>query len=268
MNSNTFFYMLDKHLTEQNGKIIHQVWFKDGIQNKRNAKKTYDKLKKYRDSWKRNNASWCHIEWDKELSKNLIKNCFPEHYNMYKSYKYDIQRCDMVRYCFLYRYGGLYVDMDYYCNKPFDEALYRFNHNFYLVCSPNVGNGYVSNSLMYSHKNHIFWKKMLVEMEIAKTYPSYYSRHMVIMYTTGPGILTRIYNKYKIQDRLKVLPSKLFNPYSISDAKIIKNKNIFCMHIGTGSWEKNDSKFFIILYRDWKIYIFIIITLMINLILK
>jgi len=249
---------IDNYLIAQKGKIIHQVWF-GTIPNKSEAKKTYIKFKIYRDSWKIKNPTWFHIEWSKQLADQFVKTFFPEHYDMYKTYEYEIQRCDLVRYFCLYRYGGIYADMDYYCNKPFDDALSHFNHDFYLVNTPNVGSSYVSNSLMYSRPGHVFWRRMFLEMEINQKCPMYYSRHLIIMYTTGPGILTRVYNKYKIKDRLKSLPANLFHPYGISDNILsLRNDKIYALHIGKGSWEKKDSKILIYFYKEWRIILFII----------
>ena len=171
---------LDTYLTAQKGRIIHQVWF-GTIPNKRVARKEYIKLKRYRDSWKVKNPTWCHMEWSKDTSNQLVKMFFPEYKELWKKYQYEIQRCDFVRYLVLYRYGGLYADMDYYCNKSFDEVFSIFRNDFYLVKTPNMGDTYVSNSLMFSKPKHVFWKKLMFEMEKHYKCPIYYSRHMIIM---------------------------------------------------------------------------------------
>lgn len=251
---------IDRYLIDKKGKIIHQVWF-GTIPNKRAAKETYKKFKIYRDSWKNKNPEWFHMEWSKEMSDKIVRIFFPKYYDMYKEYPYEIQRCDLVRYFILYRYGGLYVDMDYYCNKPWDEAMYIFKNDFYLVSTPNNGGNYVSNSLMYSKPNHVFWKRLLKMMEKNRNFPIYYTRHMIIMYSTGPGILTRVFDKNKVNLNLASLPSNLFHPYGISDEILsLKNDDIFATHIGKGSWEKNDSKLLIHFYTEWRIILFIIIS--------
>ena len=258
---------LDTYLLAQKGRIIHQVWF-GTIPNKKEAAKTYDKFKIYRDSWKIKNPTWCHMEWSKKLSEQITKAFFPEHWDLYKKYPYEIQRCDMVRYFCLYRYGGIYADMDYYCNKSFDDAFTHFNNDFYLVNTPNVGNSYVSNSLMYSKPGHVFWRRLFLEMEMSQECPIYYSRHLIIMYTTGPGILTRVYNANKIKDRLKSLPHKVFHPHGISDNIMsLRNDKVYAIHLGKGSWEKHDSKIFIYFYKEWKFILFIVLVLILPLLI-
>jgi len=254
---------LDKYLLAQRGHIIHQVWFTN-IQNKKNTTKMYKKYKKYKDSWQIKNPTWCQVEWNQHQSKKLMQVFFPVYYNMYKNYIYEIQRCDCIRYFFLYRYGGLYADMDYYCNKSFDQALSIFKNSFYLVSTPNVGNSYVSNSLMYSKPRHPFWRRLFFEMNVSKSCPIYYSRHLIVMYTTGPGILTRVYNKYKIKYRLKSLPSHLFHPHGLSDnIMTLNNDKVYSIHIGEGSWEHSDSKILTYFYIEWKIILFIILVIFI-----
>ena len=255
----------DVYLRAQNGKIIHQVWF-GTIPNKRSAKKTYDKLKRYRDSWKIKNPDWCHIEWNKDMCVDLIKNLFPEHEEMFKKYDYEIQRCDTIRYFILYRYGGLYADMDYYCNRPWDEVLRDYPGNFYLVQTPNRTSKtqeYVSNSLMYSKPNHPFWRYLFLELEKNYKSPIYYTRHMAIMFSTGPGIVNRMYMKRKRKHRLNSYPHKLFHPYGIGDDKMFlqQNKEVYAIHLGKGTWEKKDSKIFLLFFREWKFLLFIILVL-------
>lgn len=261
---------LDKYLLSQHGKIIHQVWF-GTIPNKKEANKYYKTLKRYRDSWKNKNPYWAHIEWNKNMCINLIKNHYPQHLNMFQKYKYEIQRCDSIRYFILHRYGGLYADMDYYCNRSWDEVVKKYSQDLYLVQTPNMGsekNEYVSNSLMYSKPNHKFWPYLFLELNKFQKSPIYYTRHISIMYTTGPGILNRVYGQFKRKLKLSFYPAKLFHPHGISDniTSLTNNKQVYAIHLGKGSWEKHDSKFFLFLFREWKVVLAIIVILLIPLI--
>jgi len=261
------FHKLDDYLVSQNGRIIHQVWF-GTIPNKREAKKYYDKLKQYRDSWKIKNPDWHHVEWDKKMCLDLIKTYYPQYENMFKKYSYDIQRCDCIRYFILHRYGGLYADMDYYCNRSWSDVVEKYSGNLYFVQTPNRGserNEYVSNSLMYAKPRHKFWSFLFVEMEKYSQSPVYYTRHMDIMFTTGPGILDRVYGKLKQRLNLSFYPAKLFHPKGIGDdiVSLNGNKKVYAIHLGRGSWEKQDSKILLFFFREWKIIVFITIILMI-----
>lgn len=260
----------DKYLIDHKGKIIHQIWF-GTIPNKSEAKKAYKKLKIYRDSWLVKNPTWLRVEWDKNMCFTLVKKFFPEHTDMFQSYKYEIQRCDAIRYLILYRYGGWYVDMDYYCNRPLDEALFTFTNDIYFVQTPNsLDSDHISNSLMYSTPNHPYWKQLFIELEKGQTPPVYYSKHLAVMTTTGPLFLNRVYSRFKTRYKVKSLPWKLFHPWGIKDEKMLLNSdpNLFAIHIGKGSWEENDSKFLLYLVREWRLVVFIILILASSLLVR
>ena len=256
----------DRQLLNKNSKIIHQVWF-GVIPNRKKARKDFKSLKRYRNSWIIKNPNWTYICWGLERCRDLISQYYSQHIEMYDSYPYHIQRCDVIRYFILHRYGGLYADMDYFCNKSWDFTIQHYPHDLYLVETPNkfYNDIHVSNSLMYSHSGNVFWKKLFIELEVSKSAPIYYSRHMTIMFTTGPGILNRVFNKYRIKYKLNHYPFKLFHPYGLTTDIITlrNNSDIYALHLGKGSWEKHDSHIIIFLYQEWKILILIILILIV-----
>jgi mannosyltransferase OCH1-like enzyme len=266
------FWDFDKYLLGQKGRIIHQIWVYGIIPSRRETMKQYKKLKIYRDSWKIKNPTWCHIEWNKEMCNDLMKNIYPEHMEMYKKYTYEIQRCDAIRYFILYRYGGWYADMDYYCNRPVDEALKEYQGDILLTQTPNTVIGqnedHVSNSLIYSIPNQPFWRQFMLDLERNQKMPYYYSKHITVMFTTGPGILNRVYSRYKYKYKIKSLPWKLFHPYGIKDdiRSVNLSPDIFTAHVSKGLWSGKDTLFFNTIIRDWKLLLFIIIVLLIPII--
>lgn len=260
------FEILDNYLLQQQRIIIHQVWF-GTIPSKFRALKTYKMLKHCRESWDILNPNLCHTIWSKDNSTQLIKNYYPEFYELFNRYHYEIQRCDMIRYCILHRYGGLYADMDYKCKKNFEEVFRKYNqYDIYLVNTPNnLNNETVSNSLMLSYtKNHMFWKMLLLEMN--KVFENYNntSKHIQVMYTTGPAILTRMYHIYRYRYKISSLPSDFFHPLSLTK-KFLEDeeeKQLYAIHLGTGTWESNDSKILILLYINWKIILLIVLIML------
>lgn len=256
----------DEYLQNQNGKIIHQIWF-GLIPNKRAAKKAFEGLRKYRDSWLTKNPGWEYKCWNYDDCRMFMKTYFPEHLDMYNGYKYLIQKCDCVRYFLLYRYGGLYADMDYCCVRSWDEVIRDYPGDIYIVETPNkIGDSvHVSNSLMYSKPKHHYWKSIFVELQKNQTMPIYYGRHLTIMYTTGPCIINRVFERFKRQYKLDFYPYKLFHPFGLTtDLDEHKNNNsIYAYHLGKGSWESGDSKLLLFLYSEVKIILFIILMLLV-----
>ena len=186
------FNELDHYLLSQNRIIIHQIWF-GTIPNRIAANQTFKKLKSCRDSWSLLNPNLLHIIWNKTQIIQLIKTYYSEFYELFHTYKHEIQRCDFARYCILHRYGGLYVDMDYKCKKSFEQVFREWNQqDIYCVETPNTinENTMVSNSLMLSYvRGHVFWKMLLLEMNKSIDAYKESSKHIQVMYTTGPAIL-------------------------------------------------------------------------------
>jgi mannosyltransferase OCH1-like enzyme len=265
------FEEFDQVLLDQKGRIIHQVWF-GTIPNKKEARKTYKSLKKYRDSWVIKNPTWYRVEWSKKQSLTLVKTHYPEYLDMYNHYKFEIQRCDAVRYFMLHRYGGLYADMDYTCCRPFDEALAEYSGDFYLVQSPNGASGEAnvfSNSLMYSKPGHVFWRKLFPVLAEEQNAYCLLSKHVIVMFTTGPSILSRVFNQFKIRHTLAYLPWEKFHPHGVkTELKTLDvDPSIFAIHLGKGSWEGGDSKFFLFLLREKWFVVFILLVLLVPFVL-
>ena len=70
-------------------KIIHQTW---------KTKDIPDNWKEAVKSCKTINNDYTHILWTDENMDKFVKEYYPYLHNLYKSYKYNIQRCDVFRY--------------------------------------------------------------------------------------------------------------------------------------------------------------------------
>ena len=112
-------------------------------------------------TWKNNFPDWEYKLWTDEDNDNLVKTEFPEFYKTYNSYTKLIYKIDMVRYCILYKYGGIYADMDYYCNRNFYNELDK--NKISISESPYKQNEYLQNALMISPKNNKFWLDVIEE---------------------------------------------------------------------------------------------------------
>jgi mannosyltransferase OCH1-like enzyme len=228
---------LDVYLLAQKGRMIHQIWFDNGILPRRESRKLFESLKKCRDSWLINNPTWEYKCWDLSECRIFMKTYFMEHLEMYDNYIYEIQRCDCVRYFILYRYGGLYADMDYYCMKPWDEVIKKYPNGLYITKTPSrVGSDInISNALIYSVQGHQFWKYVFVELQKNREVPLYYGKYITVTYTTGKSIINRVFNRYKRTHNLEYYPYKKFHPFG--DTRV----DINAYHLEKGSWIPNDN---------------------------
>jgi mannosyltransferase OCH1-like enzyme len=92
-------------------KNIHQVWL---------GGKLPDKYRVLSESWKRLHPAWQYRLWtDKDVESFGLKNK-----GLFYKAKNMGQRSDIFRYEILNRHGGIYIDTDFECLKPFDDLLY------------------------------------------------------------------------------------------------------------------------------------------------
>jgi hypothetical protein len=105
-------------------------------------------------SWKDNNTNYAYFLFDDFERKQFIKNNFDERvYNTYCKIIPGAFRADLWRYCMLYVYGGVYVDVDTICYSNLDLFLTEdiefmapidLNNNPYLG-TYNLSNGFIAS---------------------------------------------------------------------------------------------------------------------------
>ena len=167
---------------------------------------------------------YTHMYWyDTELDK-FIESDFPWFLNIFKSYDVNIKRIDMARPFFLYKYGGIYLDMDYvvyknfYNNLPDDkvstpESPYKFNKE------------HIQNAFLCSPPKHNFWLLIIDEC--------YKHKDDHVFNATGPQLYTQMY--YKYPELVNVLPIDLYNP-DINDEEGFNRDDIYAKHLLSVSW--------------------------------
>jgi len=228
-------------------KIIHQIWYDLG-----NGSDIPNKYKEFQESWKEHHPTWEYVLWNEEMGDALIKLYYPQYYKIYKNVKYPIMKIDIVRYCILEQYGGLYADIDYKCLTNFDDYLLKHpNYEIHINETPNELANFmygktICNSLLISTKpNNIFWKIVLDEcMYRVQTYPLTYHIHYVVK-TTGPTLLTDILstlrkNNTQLYSKINLLPFEQFNYCNYCNkCKPSKNKNLYAVHDYASYWNSS-----------------------------
>ncbi|MDR1403245.1 MAG: hypothetical protein LBJ60_06050 [Tannerellaceae bacterium] len=61
------------------------------------------------------NPEWEYHLWGREEIERLVESCFPDFPDTYKNFQHKVQQWDSARYMILYKYGGLYIDLDTEC---------------------------------------------------------------------------------------------------------------------------------------------------------
>ena len=167
---------------------------------------------------------YTHMHWyDDELDKFIEKE-YPWFLPIFNAYDVNIKRIDMVRPFFLYKYGGIYLDMDYVVYKNFynelppdkissPESPYKFNHE------------HIQNAFLCSPEKHNFWLLIIDEC--------YKHKDEHVFNATGPQLYTQMY--YKFPDLVNVLPLDLYNP-DIKDDEGFNRTDIYAKHLLSVTW--------------------------------
>ncbi|HOP46996.1 MAG TPA: glycosyltransferase [Desulfobacteraceae bacterium] len=223
-------------------KIIHQTW---------KEPEAPDHLRVFADSWKLHHPSWEYRLWSDDDNRRFIEASFSWFLPFYDNYSLDIQRADAVRYFILYKYGGIYVDLDVECFRPIESLLEENECVFGLEppmhCVFHGKDKIISNAFMAVVPGHPFF------YEISKELVTYVSKSNVltdfVLDTTGPFMINRVYNKFKDKDGITLLPSNYLFPLDYREAEEYLNqtksnvirdklKKAYGAHYHLGTWWK------------------------------
>lgn len=213
--------------------------------------------------WKKCLESWFihfpepeyeHKFWYNSGNKNdaitdFVKNEYPEYLNSYSILPLHIMKIDFVKFLVIYKYGGLYVDMDIYCYKNFYHMLSKDivlleafseleviqnsmfggkkNNHFYINCVHEIINAYHNN------KNQFDTHLPLIYDNVIDSHRSNDMTNSLVHRTTGSLLLSEIYKKYD-KENILVLKKEIFNP-----SVLYYDKFLITKHMLTGIWGKD-----------------------------
>ena len=136
-------------------------------------------LKKWQESWKKYNPDFEYVLWDDDDNRKFITEHFPSFLEIYNSYNVEIKRADAVRYFYLYKYGGVYADLDFECLKSFEPLVKDMYNTDTDVIVGSLGKmdsektflHNIPNALMISKPGADFWKLVIGSLTNKKSNP-------------------------------------------------------------------------------------------------
>jgi mannosyltransferase OCH1-like enzyme len=225
-------HILSAHPTTQVRipKIIHQIWLGSPLP---------EKYKEIQATWKKYHPDWEYRLWTDEDAKTFpMKNRA-----LFENAKNWGEKSDIFRYEILYQYGGLYVDTDFECLRPFD-ILHQLC-DFYIGLDSierKFQGPRLLNGLMASAPNHPILQKCLDSLSGGD--PTNCDN---IQWRTGPGLIARVFFECMNDKKYKnvALPATYFYPLPgpkrngclggpIKNAWI--QEESFAIHYWDGSW--------------------------------
>lgn len=230
--------------------MIHQTWKSEEIP----------------DSWQASHQTWKELaeehNWEYRLWTDEENEKFlSEHYSwaleFYHRLPLGIQRSHMMRYFYMFHFGGVYVDLDV-IPKPdrIMHLLMTVSDSYRVLLSTEMhqnGSRYVSTGWMMSTKQHPLWKQVISNLiaEEQTTWEKAWTstfRHYEVVMRTGPLFLTEQLEKYQAEhednmEDILVLPETWLRPAE-------GNKSNYVSLVSGGpSWRDWDSN--VAEYGQW-----------------
>jgi len=221
-------------------KVIHQTW-KD-----ENVPEHFNMLS---ETWKKNHPDWEYILWTDKMNRDFIRINFPDFLEKYDNYPANIQRVDAVRYFILYKMGGMFIDLDYECLKNVEPLL----DNFCVFgleptehCKIHRKEIIISNAFMAGMAGSDFFKRLCDELYGYKQYAL--NPFDNILESTGPFMLTRVFNECPRKDQIKLLPFNIIYPLTKNEISAtlwakkmsqeikLKIEAAYAIHYYWGTW--------------------------------
>ena len=137
--------------------------------------------------------------WTEQDCDDLIKSLEPHFQGLYHNFREPIQKIDFIRYVILYRFGGIYLDLDVH---PLADITHLFEKTYFFcrwhegklpyiaILGAEAGLGLYKDILDHCYESY----KEKVKMPI---YDKWIGRF--VYQTTGHYMLQRVLKKHKIK---------------------------------------------------------------------
>jgi len=226
-------------------KVFHQSWRDDGF-----PKDLFNW--RWQAGLVRLNPEWRLMRWTDNSSRALIASEYPwflAHYDAYPSY---IQRSDAARYFIVHRHGGVYLDLDYECSRPFGPVLAGARAAFSYKSGTNASLG-LANAIFASEAGHPVWEAVFRLLVARASEGAAAESHVDVIRSTGPGLLRSALEELREGGRLeelgvRLLPSPVWHPLRPEqkrgrDATEATRRLLaasYCVHHFVSSWVVHD----------------------------
>lgn len=206
-----------------NPNNLFQIWI---CGDKYSNNYVTSKMRYCNSTWREKNPEMEYIYLNNDSINNIIQNEteFPRLFDAYNKLKAFAFKADLIRYYLLYKYGGMYTDIDTYCVNPIKELI----SNNDLVLSYDIDKKSISQAFLYSRNPGLKLFKMLVIKSITNILDEHITDGDCGI--TGPVLFGKI-----AQSELNYLQKG--NDFIIGDLKIRMINYTFHLKIPEGPWQ-------------------------------
>lgn len=228
-------------------RIVHQIWHQ--FRHNGGVPQEWTTLAQ---SWRRHHPGWDYRLWKDTDSRRFLQSRYPDLLELYDSCVYPIQRVDMLRYCLLHHFGGVYADMDMECLRPVDELLE--GRGMVVPLEPPIHARWMgvetvlSNAFLAASPGHPFLEDILRELvdqlKSKNSLEHEFAHH--VFTTTGPRMLTRVYQQtsptdvhvadYRCVSPCTANAPELRSLLSADDKQAFISAGAYAVHYWANSW--------------------------------
>ena len=178
-------------------KHIFQSWHTTDLQ---------PQIQKYIDEMKSSNPEYTHkIYTDSEMDSFVNENFKGTIADCYNKLNIIVAKVDFWRYLILYKYGGVYLDMDSYINKPLRELIKDDDEA--IITAENNPNLFVQWALIFDKKHPIL--QVVIELVVLNIKNNKYPNDIHQM--TGPSVFSHAVNLVHVNNNGKRIRHNLIH---------------------------------------------------------
>ncbi|RSL67406.1 hypothetical protein CEP51_012651 [Fusarium floridanum] len=174
--------------------------------------------------------------WTDERAREFLSSEYPWFLETWDTYPFPIQRADAIRYFVLHHYGGIYLDMDTVCHKPFpiDQIETDRKHNSLFQATKPTG---ITNDIMISSVRHPAFASAISRLPIHHRITRFWAwllPYAAIMFSTGPLFISLATAAYLYTE--PSLPSPTVQVISSTNLKP------YITDLQTSTWYRADAR--------------------------
>ena len=191
-------------------KIIHQSWISEIHPD------IPEVFREYMDSIPEKFPDWKYILWDNESSREIVNEVAPHLMDLYDSSS-DIMKSDISRFSFLYKHGGLYLDLDIRINENIEDEFkedvcYLVEFDFCNFFKDKGWDTLLSNCMMACDQHNEFMRLLATSINKKHFNGSALFGNRIpdnpdfdVLMKTGPGYITRMYHIFNKKHKITPL---------------------------------------------------------------
>jgi inositol phosphorylceramide mannosyltransferase catalytic subunit len=164
--------------------------------------------------------------------------------DVWDNYIFPIQRADAIRYFVLFHYGGIYLDMDTWCNSSFplerieatpEDTSEGAMHRALFKSTLPTG---ITNDFMIASARHPAYASAIAQLPLYNALTHFWARwqpYAVIMISAGPMFLTMVVKDY-LQTPPYAMHARTIGVINGTEL------NPFITDLESATWHQSDAK--------------------------